>query len=65
MINKPGWFTDSLHWVVYMIRHSDTTQYSVGSLPDVGRVSRYLVDANLTTFRVNSAEVPPMTIARW
>eukprot|EP01139_Manchomonas_bermudensis_P000434 Amastigsp_a429_239.p4 type:complete len:121 gc:universal Amastigsp_a429_239:714-1076(+) len=35
------------------------------SLPRVGRLSRYLVVASLTVFRVCSAESPPMTMARW
>ena len=28
-------------------------------------LSRYLVEASLTVFRLNSAEVPPITMARW
>ena len=35
------------------------------SLPVVGRVSSYLVLASFTVFRLVSALVPPMTIARW
>ena len=34
------------------------------SLPCVGRLSRYLVEASFTVFIVISAEVPPMQIAR-
>lgn len=38
----------------------------VGSFrPDVGRLSKYLVDANLTHFKFISADVPPMAKARW
>ena len=35
------------------------------SPPSVGSESRYRVVASLTVFMVNSADVPPMTIARW
>ena len=35
------------------------------SLPWVGSASRYLVDASFTVFRFISADVPPMTTARW
>ena len=34
------------------------------SEPCVGSVSRYFVEASFTVFIVNSAEVPPMTMAR-
>jgi hypothetical protein len=34
-------------------------------LPVVGRPSRYFAEASLTVFRSISAEVPPMTMARW
>jgi hypothetical protein len=34
-------------------------------LPVVGSVSKYLQVASLTVFRLNSAEVPPITTARW
>ena len=34
-------------------------------LPDVGKVSRYRVEASLATLSVCSADVPPITIARW
>ena len=34
-------------------------------LPSVGRVSRYLAEAYLAVFSANSADVPPMTTARW
>jgi hypothetical protein len=33
--------------------------------PCVGRVSRYPVLASFTAFNVASADVPPMTNARW
>ena len=33
--------------------------------PDVGKVSRYFAEAYLAVFRANSADVPPMTMARW
>ncbi|MEY3455709.1 MAG: hypothetical protein RLZZ92_829 [Actinomycetota bacterium] len=35
------------------------------AFPVVGSESRYLVEANFAVFAVNSAEVPPMTMARW
>ena len=35
------------------------------SLPSVGNVSRYFVEASLTVLRQASAEVPPMTRTRW
>lgn len=34
------------------------------TLPDEGSVSKYRVEASLTVFRVSSAEVPPITMAR-
>ena len=34
-------------------------------VPDLKMLSRYLVEASLTVFRLNSAEVPPITMARW
>ena len=35
------------------------------SLPLVCRFSRYFADASFTVFRLDSADVPPITIARW
>ena len=35
------------------------------TLPDVGKPSRYFVEASFTVFMVNSADVPPITMAKW
>ena len=45
--------------------HSRSRKPWPASLPAVGSVSRYLADAYLATFTANSAEVPPITTARW
>ena len=35
------------------------------TLPEVGRLSRYFVDANFTALRFASADVPPITNTKW
>ena len=37
---------------------------SIG-VPTIGKSSRYRADANFTVLRLASAEVPPITTARW
>lgn len=34
-------------------------------IPVVGRPSKYLHDVSFTVFRLNSADVPPTTSAKW
>mmetsp|Transcript_11136 Transcript_11136/g.33375 ORF Transcript_11136/g.33375 Transcript_11136/m.33375 type:complete len:249 (+) Transcript_11136:2914-3660(+) len=45
--------------------HSRSRKARPCSLPDLGRPSKYLVEASLTVFRVISADRPPITSARW
>ena len=42
----------------------DRGTHGPNSPPEVGSVSRYLVEASFTVFRFISAEVPPITMDR-
>jgi hypothetical protein len=48
---------DAIQWT-----KNQTTTSNIS--PVCGRSSRYFVDAYLTVFRVYSADVPPITMAR-
>mmetsp|Transcript_45504 Transcript_45504/g.74322 ORF Transcript_45504/g.74322 Transcript_45504/m.74322 type:complete len:210 (+) Transcript_45504:1430-2059(+) len=56
-----------ISWVICntAFSHSRSRQPCPKDDPFVGSASRSCVDAALTVLRLNSADVPPMTMARW
>ena len=63
----PNWAPMPNAWVSASTSASSSTSRNPcpSSEPDVGRVSRYRAEAYLAVFSAISADVPPMTRARW